>query len=124
MARRAFGKITDIAHLEAMKASKCFPEIRTLHERAIIKEKRAARVRQRQEVRRGGWKEKTYRLQGGICVYCNQKHDLSSWTVDHIIPLALGGTNERENLIGACKGCNYKKADRFYSPKNFYEEQS
>lgn len=98
-----------------MKASKCFPEIRTLAEKQEIKARRMDRVQKRREVRRGGWKEKTFRKQQGICVYCDRKHKLEYWTVDHIIPLSLGGTNEPENLIGACMECNYRKADRFYT---------
>ena len=27
-------------------------------------------------------------------------------TVDHVIPLALGGTNAPENLRASCRGCN------------------
>jgi 5-methylcytosine-specific restriction endonuclease McrA len=32
-------------------------------------------------------------------------------TVDHYMPQALGGTNERENLRWCCIECNGEKAD-------------
>jgi len=31
-------------------------------------------------------------------------------TVEHILPLSLGGTNERENLVWACAECNVKRS--------------
>lgn len=37
------------------------------------------------------------------CVVCQRTHDL---TVDHILPLSLGGTNERANLRVLCRGCH------------------
>lgn len=33
-------------------------------------------------------------------------------TVDHIIPLALGGTNDFDNLMPACKPCNSSRGSR------------
>lgn len=27
-------------------------------------------------------------------------------TADHVIPRAKGGTNRRENIVAACRGCN------------------
>jgi hypothetical protein len=31
---------------------------------------------------------------------------------DHVIPLSRGGTNERKNLVTACRPCNGMKSDR------------
>ncbi len=42
----------------------------------------------------------------GICTICNQA---PATTLDHILPRAAGGTNERHNLRGACPDCNTKK---------------
>ena len=33
-------------------------------------------------------------------------------TVDHIIPLAMGGTNEVSNLMPSCKPCNSSRGSR------------
>jgi hypothetical protein len=32
-------------------------------------------------------------------------------TVDHVIPRSLGGTNDPENLVTACRECNMAKSD-------------
>lgn len=41
------------------------------------------------------------------CSYCHQRK--SQMEVDHIIPIARGGSNDAENLTAACKECNWKK---------------
>lgn len=33
----------------------------------------------------------------------------ANMTIDHVIPLARGGTNARRNLVVCCKECNNKK---------------
>jgi 5-methylcytosine-specific restriction endonuclease McrA len=48
----------------------------------------------------------------GRCVCCGKTEDL---TVDHIVPLAAGGSNSRRNLQCLCRPCNYAKADRLPS---------
>jgi 5-methylcytosine-specific restriction endonuclease McrA len=45
---------------------------------------------------------------GSTCPGCRKKTDL---TVDHIIPLAMGGSNGPMNLQLLCKGCNCSKQD-------------
>jgi hypothetical protein len=44
-------------------------------------------------------------LYNGKCQYCDDCANV----IDHIIPLALGGKDEIENLIPACWRCNAKK---------------
>jgi len=44
----------------------------------------------------------------GLCVYCLGRAD----TVDHVSPLARGGSNGPENLVPACMRCNASKRDR------------
>jgi 5-methylcytosine-specific restriction endonuclease McrA len=49
-----------------------------------------------------------YTSQNGLCVYCNA--DLNTgYHVDHIMPLALGGSNWPDNLQCLCPTCNVKK---------------
>ena len=43
---------------------------------------------------------------GGQCVQCGQKNELQ---YDHVIPVALGGSSEPENLQILCASCNRKK---------------
>ena len=39
------------------------------------------------------------------CAYCGNK----SSTVDHVVPRARGGSNNRKNLVGCCFPCNNLK---------------
>lgn len=49
-------------------------------------------------------------LYRGLCAYCG-RHIGMRGTVDHYVPKALGGTNERSNLRWCCFECNRDKAD-------------
>ena len=42
------------------------------------------------------------------CAYCGRKHPT---TLDHVVPRARGGKQDRNNLIGACGACNLEKSD-------------
>lgn len=44
-----------------------------------------------------------------LCPYCNAPLDVLSMTLDHGIPVALGGGNELPNLIPCCADCNTLK---------------
>ena len=44
------------------------------------------------------------------CYYCGQYGD----TVDHIIPRRLGGNDSDDNLVCACRNCNFSKGGRFF----------
>lgn len=48
---------------------------------------------------------KAWKAQGKSCTYCFNKAD----TIDHIIPLARGGSNNEGNLAPACRQCNSSK---------------
>jgi 5-methylcytosine-specific restriction endonuclease McrA len=45
------------------------------------------------------------------CQYCNIQPGLKSLTLDHIVPRSEGGKTCWENIVAACKPCNYKKAN-------------
>jgi 5-methylcytosine-specific restriction endonuclease McrA len=45
----------------------------------------------------------------GICFYCRRK--FKSLTVDHIVPMAKGGTHTLDNIVFACHACNSEKRD-------------
>lgn len=43
---------------------------------------------------------------GGICAYCRVA---DADTIDHVMPLARGGHHEIENILPACRACNFEK---------------
>ncbi len=43
------------------------------------------------------------------CEICNKKLNLKSFHIDHIVPLACGGTNEKNNLQILCQPCHFEK---------------
>lgn len=49
------------------------------------------------------------RRDGHTCRYCGAKAPDVALTVDHVIPVALGGGDEPSNLIAACRDCNAGK---------------
>lgn len=59
-------------------------------------------------------KHKAYliEVQGNRCAYC--KRDLTDVVshIDHIVPLAKGGTDDLSNLCAACPECNHAKGNK------------
>lgn len=49
-----------------------------------------------------------YTRQKGHCYYCKKRVG-KQYHVDHIVPLARGGSNGPENLVIACPTCNLRK---------------
>lgn len=49
-----------------------------------------------------------------LCEYCHtsEKWQYVRFTVDHVIPLAQGGSNDDDNLALACFHCNRHKSNR------------
>lgn len=49
----------------------------------------------------------------GRCHYCaaDLQHD-GAWHVEHMLPRALGGSDDAMNLVAACVNCNLQKGDR------------
>lgn len=44
--------------------------------------------------------------------HCQMCYSAKSLTIDHIVPLALGGTNDISNLRTLCHSCNARKGNR------------
>lgn len=40
-------------------------------------------------------------------MYCNEELPLTN---DHVVPLSRGGSNNIDNILPACKGCNCSKS--------------
>lgn len=59
------------------------------------------------------------RKQYGLCAYCGI-YIVDTYEVDHIVPLAKGGTNWADNLVLACRTCNRKKGTQTWSSPWLY----
>ena len=46
------------------------------------------------------------------CLYCGGQFSRSELTRDHVLPTSRGGTDRWENVVAACKRCNWKKDNR------------
>lgn len=46
------------------------------------------------------------------CKSCGKTHLETVLNIDHIIPLARGGSNDISNLQTLCRSCNQRKKDR------------
>jgi hypothetical protein len=51
-----------------------------------------------------------FRRDGFRCTYCGAVPEETELHVDHVVPVALGGTDIPENLTTACEDCNAGKA--------------
>jgi 5-methylcytosine-specific restriction endonuclease McrA len=73
--------------------------------------------------RKGGKKHRRrmarlFELYAGCCYYCGvavrqnngERPEVNEHaTLDHLIPLSMGGTNEPGNIVLACRGCNLER---------------
>lgn len=50
------------------------------------------------------------------CQYCSDTFDPRDLTLDHVIPKSAGGKTNFENIVSACKPCNYKKGSKLQKP--------
>jgi len=48
-------------------------------------------------------------LNQGICHYCKKKISRTELTMDHVVPIARGGTSTQGNIVPACRDCNRNK---------------
>lgn len=68
-------------------------------------------AKNRGDLKTGDWKQLRQRIlerDAHTCAYCGGEAD----TVDHIIPVNLGGQAEPGNLVAACNRCNGLKSDK------------
>lgn len=85
-------------------------------EKVARKQREAAAKRGLMRKRRNGFSQKRAALmlalidRGGYqCSICDCQDDL---TIDHIVPLSRGGTDDLDNLRLLCRSCNSSKGDR------------
>ena len=66
----------------------------------------------------------------GICAHCGRPISIGEdFSLEHVIPLAKGGTNDYSNMVALCRECNKEKGDDIvsadyysYAPPLVYEE--
>lgn len=80
----------------AARSSKCCVQRRAKHRARFISA----------ETRRAV--AKTARRLGG-CAYCGGPYQC----IDHVVPVAAGGTSKEGNLLPACEDCNFRKGVMF-----------
>jgi 5-methylcytosine-specific restriction endonuclease McrA len=83
-------------------------------ERVVIQQRAHSSKRRRQckaSVRGFSFEDvqRTLSRQKRKCVYCKSSIG-SAYHIDHIMPLALGGTNSQQNIQLLCQPCNQRKA--------------
>ncbi|AEK07836.1 HNH endonuclease [Mycobacterium phage Yoshi] len=49
------------------------------------------------------------RRDNNTCRYCGGKSPDVTLTIDHVVPVSLGGSDDPSNLVAACKDCNAGK---------------
>ncbi len=66
-------------------------------------------------------KKKILKKSNGKCAHCGQTLKLNEATIDHVIPVSKGGTNDSENLVALCSECNYEKNDDIINPEAYFK---
>ena len=46
------------------------------------------------------------------CQYCNTPYTKSNLTLDHVVPISLGGKTSWNNIVAACGPCNHAKGNK------------
>lgn len=67
-------------------------------------------------------RKEIYNKGNGCCQLCGRKIPFKSFTVDHIIPRSMGGTDAMDNLQCTHRSCNIQKAS--YLPETFFNRIS
>lgn len=60
----------------------------------------------------GAVQQKIWVADGLLCVYCGLPMGKVQLTIDHFIPLELGGINNSSNYLSACRKCNKDKGSQ------------
>ena len=98
--------VCDVSHPECGICDVCRSKQRSgKRSRARAKAKANDKLRKKAHKK----KKQVRRLYGKWCYICGDK---LADTIDHVIPLSKGGTNDINNLRPACYECNWKKGDK------------
>lgn len=64
-----------------------------------------------QEISKEGWLE-VMRSNNWKCIYCGETLTEKTRSIDHLVPLNLGGKHIKDNLVPSCRVCNSSKQDK------------
>ena len=56
-----------------------------------------------------------FEASGFKCAYCSASVTPNTGHVDHVVPIARGGSSERSNLVASCARCNLSKGAKLLS---------
>jgi hypothetical protein len=82
--------------------------LRTDNPEILVMPQKAFHRKVRYEIS-GAVQQKIWVADGLRCVYCHRKIGDVQLTVDHFIPLEMGGANNTSNFLSACRKCNKAK---------------
>lgn len=54
------------------------------------------------------------RRDGPYCRYCGKRVTDRTRTLDHVVPVCQGGSHRPDNLVIACRHCNFRKSGELY----------
>jgi hypothetical protein len=92
------------------------PDARRIHKQ----NRRARKLENGGELSRG-IAVKLLKLQKGKCACCNSDLSETGYHIDHIMPLALGGSNDDDNVQLLCPACNASKGAK--NPVDFMQSR-
>lgn len=69
----------------------------------------------------GAVQQQIWYRDGWQCMYCGKKVPEVQVTIDHFVPLELGGENNQHNYLTACRQCQKSKGNR--NPKEYCESK-
>lgn len=95
--------------IEELRSLKALKEETENELKALVSEARNIWKNTRRKHRSAVTREMLYKQYDGRCQLCGKKLTLDNMTLDHIVPLNLGGADELENIQIACFACNQLK---------------
>lgn len=87
-----------------------------------------SRRRKLQQRKQAVWKISVLQLRtrflrfNNACAYCGSTAEIQ---IEHVLPISKGGLHHINNIVPACKACNYSKAahpmDQWYRSQSFFD---
>ena len=79
-------------------------------EAAMSEQRTKAEREKARQLRKSEWWRR--KLHEPICYYCQEPQTRATVTMDHLVPIAEGGSSNKSNIVVACKTCNSRKKDQ------------